>query len=345
MKIEKSGTKTVTQNDVAREAGVTRSIVSYVINGNSDRSVAPETRKKILDAIDKLGYRPNKAAQALQQGDIEFASNRIGVVISDPGIFSRPYYSEILSGIHTAAHENNYHVTFIRFFDELKDPVLFNELIHEEEVGGLILLATDLAIRTDADRKIIDRIHSRLKRVVTIEWEHPGISSVWFDRAETSYKACDYLFRKGYSDIAYIGEMDERITGVQKFLEEHGYDTSSLLIEAAFNLSSGYEAAHRLFTSLRKLPEAVVCGSDEVAIGILRYFNEHHVEVPARVALISIDNIEVSRYTNPPLTTINVQKRLMGARAVEMIVMGKNKDWRDPEIVYLPTTIVERDSC
>ena len=69
----------VTQNDVAREAGVTRSMVSYVINGTEGRSVAPETRQRILEVIDRLGYRPNKAAQALNQGDIAFASKRIGV--------------------------------------------------------------------------------------------------------------------------------------------------------------------------------------------------------------------------------------------------------------------------
>ena len=74
----------VTQNDVAKEAGVTRSMVSYVICGNTDRSVAPETRQRILDAIEKLGYRPNKAAQALQQGDVAFASNKIGIDITPP---------------------------------------------------------------------------------------------------------------------------------------------------------------------------------------------------------------------------------------------------------------------
>lgn len=88
---------TVTQNDVAKEAGVTRSMVSYVISGNSDRSVAPETRQRILDAIEKLGYRPNKAAQALQQGDVAFASNRIGVILCNADVFLRPYYAEIIS--------------------------------------------------------------------------------------------------------------------------------------------------------------------------------------------------------------------------------------------------------
>ena len=88
--------KKVTQNDVAREAGVTRSMVSYVISGSNERSVAAETRKRILEAIDRLGYRPNKAAQALQQGNEGFAKNQIGVVLCSPDVFRRPYYAEII---------------------------------------------------------------------------------------------------------------------------------------------------------------------------------------------------------------------------------------------------------
>ena len=150
--------KKVTQNDVAREAGVTRSMVSYVISGSNERSVAPETRKRILDAIDRLGYRPNKAAQALQQGNEGFAKNQIGVVLCSPDVFRRPYYAEIIEGIHTCAHENKYHVRFIRFFSELKNPVLFNELIHPEEIGGLILVSTDQCIKSPADEKLVKKI-------------------------------------------------------------------------------------------------------------------------------------------------------------------------------------------
>lgn len=345
MNNKKSISKTITQNDVAKEAGVTRSIVSYVINGNNDRSVAPETRKKILEAIERLGYRPNKAAQALQQGDVLFASKRIGVILSDPMLFSKPYYSEILSGIHIAAHEQKHHIAYIRFFNELKDPVLFNQLIHEEEVGSLILLATDLSIKTEEDKKLIERIKERLTKVITVEWEYPGLSSIWFDRTKTAEKATDYLFNKGYNDIAYIGETDDRIAGVKNSLVSHGLNSKTLLVEAAFDLSGGYSAAYRIQSTLKKIPRAIVCGSDEVAIGVLCFLNEHKVSVPNQVALISIDNIEMSRYTNPPLTTLNVQKRLMGAKAVDLIINKADEDWQKIEHIHLPTTIVDRESC
>ncbi len=343
MKSEKTFSRTVTQNDVAKEAGVTRSMVSYVINGNSERSVAPETRKRIIDAIEKLGYRPNKAAQALQQGDIEFASNRIGVVLCNAQVFSRPYYADILSGIHTAAHENNYHVTFIRFFDELKDPVLFNELIHPEEIGGLILVSTDQCIKSKDDEKIIDRIKERLVNVVCIEWKCEGLCSISFDKLLTAQKASDYLFEKGISDIAYIGETDDRISGVQRSLSNHGKNPFDLKTQAAFNVPGGYEAAKK-FLKKNKLPAAFVCGSDEVAFGVMCFLNESKIDIPGDVALISIDNIEMSAYTNPPLTTMNIQKTAMGAKAVEMIVQNKGKSQIEAIDITLPTSIVERKS-
>ncbi|MFA6937076.1 MAG: LacI family DNA-binding transcriptional regulator [Treponema sp.] len=337
--------KTVTQFDVAKEAGVTRSMVSYVLTGSTERSVAPETKQKILDAIDKLGYRPNKAAQALQQGEEALAEKQIGVVLCDANVFLRPYYAEIISGIHIAAHENSYHVRFIRFFEELKNPILFNELIHPEEIGGLILVSTDQCIKTDDDKKIIERIKERIQKIVCVEWKCDGLSSVHFDRQETAKKATEHLFKKGYEDIAYIGEVDDRILGVKQALSEHKKNTEKLYVGEAFNMPGGYSAIKKLNKSGKKLPRAIVCGSDEVAIGVMCYLNEEKISIPNDVALISIDNIEVSGYTNPPLTTMNVQKTAMGSRAVEMIVNGSAGQGKDAITISLPTNIVERKSC
>lgn len=337
--------KTVTQFDVAREAGVTRSMVSYVLTGSTERSVAPETKKKILDAIDKLGYRPNKAAQALQQGEEALAQKQIGVVLCDANVFLRPYYAEIIAGIHTAAHENGYRVQFIRFFEELKNPILFNELIHAEEIGGLILVSTDQCIKTDGDKKIIDRIKERIDKIVCVEWQYDGLSSVLFNRQDTARKATEYLLQKDYKDIAYIGESDDRVLGFQQAFMERGKPIDKLYIDAAYNMPGGYSVIKRLHKSGKKLPRAIVCGSDEVAIGIMCYLNEQKISIPEKVALISIDNIEMFAYTNPPLTTMNVQKTAMGSRAVEMIVKGTAGQGDDALSVSLVTNIVERSSC
>lgn len=337
----------VTQNDVAKAAGVTRSMVSYVISGSNERSVAPETRKRILEAIDRLGYRPNKAAQALQQGNEGLAKKQIGLVLCSADVFRRPYYAEIIEGIHIAAHENNHHVRFIRFFAELKDPVLFNELIHPEEIGALILVSTDQCIKSSADEKLIKRISSRIDKVVCVEWKKDGLSSVLFDRQDAGHKAASYLFHKNYTDIAYIGEEDERIIGVRQAFLENNTDASSLVTVPAFNMASGYSAIKEMKSTKNggRLPRALVCGSDEVAEGVLCYLNEQGISIPNQVALISIDNLESSGYTTPPLTTINVQKSAMGRRAVEMIVNGTACQGDQAVSINLPTNIVERSSC
>lgn len=339
----------ITQNDVAKRAGVTRSMVSYVLNG-SDRSVAPETREKILEAIDVLGYRPNKFAQGLLQGAETLAEKQIGIVMCTANMFLRPYYSEIIAGIHTAAHENNYRVQFIRFFDELKNPILFNELIHREEIGGLILLSVDQCIKTEEDKSIIKRIAERIPQIVCVEWQTKGLCSVHFNREDAAFQATAYLLSHDYRSIAYIGESDERISGFRRaFIEKGITEISGLVVDVANDMPSGRDAMEKMIASaggdMSKLSRAVCAGSDEVAIGILNCLNAHKIAVPEQVALISIDNIEVAAYTNPPLTTINVQKRAMGTRAVELIVNHSAGKGDDAITVSLPNDIIVRSSC
>ncbi|MCR5762514.1 MAG: LacI family transcriptional regulator [Treponema sp.] len=335
--------KTVTQYDVAKAAGVTRSMVSYVISGNTERSVAPETRKKILEAIELLGYRPNKVAQALQQGDKSLASRRIGIIIHAPDVFRRPYYAEIIEGIHTCAHKNNFEIAFIRFFYEFENPVLFNKLIHEDEIGGLILIALEKDVQ-GSENKIIHKMKERIKKIVCVEWKFPGLTSVFFDRKAAGKKDAEYLIECGYADISYIGADDERIDGVKEALKEHDLNNVDIVIGIAFDINSGY-AAIKEICNQKKLSRAIVCGSDEVAMGVLCYLNECGIAVPEKVAVISIDNIDMSGYTTPPLTTLNIQKTEMGTKAVELIASDNAYQDENAVEVTFPTVIVERKSC
>jgi len=336
--------KKITQNDVARHAGVTRSMVSYVING-SGRSVAPVTRQKILDAISELEYRPNKFAQALSMGGKGvLADQNIGIVLSGAEMFLRPYYSEILAGIHKAAYEKGLHIRFIRFFDELKDPVLFTQLIHSEEICGLLLLALDQCMKTQEDTQLIERIQAQIDQIVCVDCQLTDLSSVSFDRQAAALQAVRYLFEQGFSDIAYIGEPDQRVTGFKQAFLEKGENISGLYIDFASDMAAGLKAIQKLRKSRGGLPRAICAGSDEVAVGILFYLNEQKIAVPEETALISIDNIEIAEYTNPQLTSINVQKRAMGSRAVEMIVNRAAGRGENALTLLLPTNLIRRKS-
>jgi len=116
----------VTQKDVARRAGVSTSVVSYVIN-NGPRSISPATRRRVLQAIEELGYRPNKHAQLLLRSRLgaEQATREFGIIVGGKrSIFTRPFYGDILAGIYQEAHRLHMRVRFLQFLGDLRPPAL-----------------------------------------------------------------------------------------------------------------------------------------------------------------------------------------------------------------------------
>ena len=341
-------TRRITQDDVARRAGVTRSVVSYVLNGNS-RAVAAETRDRVLAAITELEYRPNQAAQTLGLGrESPRALRQIGLVLPSVEVFLRPYYTEILAGVHLQAHENSYHVRFIRFFDELHDPIVFNSLITDEAVEGLVLIALDQTLATAEDLSLLTQIEDRIGNIVCVEWQREGLPSVFFDRQEAAAKATGHLLSLGHRQVGYIGESDQRVLGFRQAIQAAGLpQPASTFVEPGADMRSGFEATRRLLGAHPEVT-AVTAGSDEVAIGILRYLAQQGIAVPDRIAVASIDNLAMAEFASPPLTTVNVQKAAMGRRAVQMIIdrSRRSPGWTSegPFTMLLPTNLVIRES-
>ena len=341
--IEPSQKKQVTQADVARLARVSRSIVSYVIN-NGPRSVSEETRTRVLNAIQELEYRPNKHAQMLMQEKWDsVAADQLGVIISSVNLFKRPYYGEILAGIHEEAHRRNYHIRFIQLFEALRNPALLNQIVHKQEVSGLIFLALDQVLQSEADDQLFQKIGERIDRAVCLEWHHESLPAVNFDRHRAALEATNHLLKLGHRSLAYIGPNDQRVRGFRTSLTD--FDLIPTFIAEANDAHSGFEQATAHFGS-RPGSEpgvtAVVAGTDEVAFGILKSFHQRGLAVPKRVALVSIDNIDLSEYASPSLTTVNVPKRELGQQAVRMLVEPQASS---PVLVTLPTRLVVRESC
>lgn len=329
--------KQVTQSDVARAAFVSRSVVSYVIN-NGPRSVSEETRQRVLEAIKTLNYRPNTHAQRLtreQWGSV--AHKQIGIVMSSGSLFERPYYGAILSSIQETAHAHHHHIRFIRVFESFKNPVLLNQLVHKNEISGLLLLSLNQALENKSDFRLLEHILGRVDNIVCIDWEYEGLPSVNFDRYDAAYKAARHLLELGHKAIAYIGPGDTRIDGFRAALGESGLEAKG--IGPANTPQLGYEQ-----TAVRCLSKlsALVVGSDEVAFGVLKYCQERAIAVPNDLALVSIDNITLSAFASPSLTTIAVPQKAIGERAIQMLI-GPNKN--APESIMLPTELIIRESC
>src|SRR5258708_32614415 len=268
--------KIITQDDVARLAGVTRSIVSYVIN-DGPRNVSAPTRDRVLAAIKELGYRPNKHAQILSSADDNAAGNYIGIILASNRMFKRPYYGSILASIHEHAHNLGWHIRFIRVYDDFCDPALFDELIHSNEIRGVVLIGLDQVPDPACDTSMLTEIVRRVARVVCVDWELPGVPSVVFDRQNAAFQATSHLLDSGRTHIAYIGPDDKRIPGYQQALCATGISPIQTYISD--ESASAYEQCSQLIQS--GLPIDAICtGTDEVGIGVLNCLYQHGISVP-----------------------------------------------------------------
>lgn len=331
--------KIITQEDVARKAGVTRSIVSYVIN-NGPRKVSEETRQRVLAAIKELEYRPNRHAQMLSSADDTIAEKYIGIILAGNHMFKRPYYGSILASIHDHAHKRDRHIRFIRVFDDFNNPSLFNELIHPNEISAAILLGLDQVAQTPNNNALIQAIIDRVEHVVCVEWEWPGIPAIRFDLQHAAFQATKHLLESGNHKAVYIGPEDKRMVGFQQALSEYQIGLDVQRLYSASEMQAGYLACKQLLLAYR--PNAILAGTDEVAIGILKHLHESHLEVPGDIVIASIDNVDLSRFTIPSLTTIDIPRDQIGFHAIDILV--NHRKGAAAFTVTVPTQLVIRDS-
>ncbi|MBX3081614.1 MAG: LacI family DNA-binding transcriptional regulator [Anaerolineae bacterium] len=339
---DKHPQRLVTQEDVARRAGVSRSIVSYVIN-NGPRSVSEETQARVLEAIRELGYRPNKHAQLLSATDNSIAHKYIGIVIAGDYMFKRPYYGSILASIHEHAHVKDYHIRFIRVFDDFSNPALFNELIHPDEINGAILLGLDQVIRTAEDRTLVEQIVQRVENVVTVEWEWDGVPSVQFDRQDAGYQITKHLADVGKRRIAYIGPEDDRLLGYRQALWERKITPDDRLAMFAVDTPSGYDICEKLLTGNAGI-DGICIGTDEVAIGVLKSLYQRGLHVPRDVAVASIDNLNFAEFLIPSLTSIDVPRYELGNHVIDALIGDRTEKNLSAFSIMIRTQLIVRES-
>jgi DNA-binding LacI/PurR family transcriptional regulator len=343
----------VTQKDVARLAGVTPSSVSYVIN-NGPRSVSEETKQRVLKAIEELGYRPNEYAQKLmrQHWGSETPPRQFGIVLAGPrALIARPYYSALIVGMLDEAISHNYALRFIHLYDELRNPLLFNELIHRESVAGVVLM--HILAPVHRDRELLEEVVRRIGNVICLDFSWPGLPSITFDKLQAGSMVADYLIKLGHTRIGYLGDPDTRFDGFLQSFRRHGLhfdpalapgDPAKVDGQALNAPESGLRGALQLLR-LPQPPTAIFAASDEVAIGALRAARECGVQVPQELSVVGLDDIELASYASPPLTTIHVPKVEMAELAMRTLIDRVDRPSNMSINMVLPTQLIERGSC
>lgn len=306
-----------TQREVARLAGVSQAVVSYVLNDVQTASIAPETRQRVREAIATLGYVPNNAARSLRSRK----TMTVAAIIPD---ITNPYYPEFIRGIQDACRSVGY------------DVLAFNT----DGVRDIECSSLEAARRSRADGVILtpffvtlDDLMPLLKEGTPIamlgETQPAGdlpLDTISISGEDAAATVVNYLLDRGHTRIGMISGLaatatrESRVRGYRRALAEHHIRLDEVLIRGGdFTEHGGYEAMQEL-ANLDPRPTAVFAANDLMAMGALIACRELGIRVPHDIALAGFDDIPAAKLVTPPLTTLNQHAHATGQQAAELLL-------------------------
>lgn len=323
----------VTRRDVARLAGTSEAVVSYVLN-DGPRNVAPATRARVIEAIAALGYRPNAVARSLRTK----RTMTIGLVVPDN---ANPFFAELAREIEDVAFTRGYTLLLGNAMDDDEREATYVRTLLDRQVDGLILIPSH---GPGSWRAVIEE--SAVPCLI-LDREVAGVpaASILVDNVGGAHEATRHLIEHGRRRIGCVAGPDginptrDRVTGWRSAMVEAGLEPAPVAHEP-FGRRQAYHAGVRLLSSDNR-PDALFVTSDEQAFGVLRAAAELGLRVPDDLAICSFDGIAASAYTVPALTTMRQPLEELGAAAVTQLL-------NDPEShrrIVLPSRLIRRGSC
>ncbi|RKD68748.1 LacI family transcriptional regulator [Sinobaca qinghaiensis] len=324
--------------DVAREAGVSMATVSRVVNGNPN--VKPATRKKVLDAIERLGYRPNAVARGLASKK----TTTVGVIIPD---IANIFFAELARGIEDIATMYKYNIILCNS-DQNKDKEisLINTLL-EKQVDGILFMGGEIT-----EEHVTQFKRSPVPVVLAATVDQDGeLPSVNIDYQQASFDAVTELIEAGHSRVGMVsGSLEDPVNGFQKFsgykkaFTEKNLDfDDSLVAIGDYTYDSGIQAADTLM-KVSNPPSAIFAGTDEMALGVIHGLQDQGKKVPEEVEVIGFDNTRLATMVRPTLTTVVQPMYDIGAVSMRLLTKYMNKEEVDEKVVVLPHRLEYRNS-
>ncbi|HLR79045.1 MAG TPA: catabolite control protein A [Bacillota bacterium] len=327
----------VTIYDVAREANVSMATVSRVVNGNPN--VKPATRKKVLVAIERLGYRPNAVARGLASKK----TTTVGAIIPD---ISSIFFAELARGIEDIATMYKYNIILSNSDrNEEKELQLINTML-EKQVDGIVFMGGNI---TEEHTEQFSSAPVPIVLAATYDGTEQ-MPSVNIDYEKAAYEATQYLVQQGNERIGFVSATKEIIinelkySGYKRALTDASISFAEELVAYGdYTYDSGLKAAQQLLT-LEETPSAIFVASDEMALGVIHGAQDLGFTVPEDVEIIGFDNTRLATMVRPTLTTIVQPMYDIGAVAMRLLTKLMNKEEVEEQNVILPHRIIERSS-
>jgi LacI family transcriptional regulator, galactose operon repressor len=328
-----------TLKDVAAIASVDPSLVSRVVNGDERVRMTPETRARILDAIEQVGYRKNLNARGLRTG----STGLIACVVPD---LATPSYTLTIEGAQERAREAGYELLIVTASQHEGDVAEFRRLLDEQRVDGLLVGSgvlgdreTALQTRGAAPIVVFNRLVERAEYGVVVDDEQASRVAAWY-LARHGHKRCAMLVAPNALETT-----KRRYRGFSAGLKERGCQAPRVVNAQGWSPMAGREASKELF-SLRPQPSAVYSASGLLHFGLLSAASAQGITVPDDLSVIALNDSELNEFTSPPVTAVRLPLEQQGAAAVDLLIQrieGKAKP--AVKVIRKPAPkVIERDS-
>jgi LacI family transcriptional regulator len=328
---------TATMKEIAAKAHVSIATVSRALN--NDPSVTDETRTHILKIVDKLDYRPNVLARNFAQKK----SNLIGLILPE---ISDEYFTEVIKGVDEIAFSQNLYtvVASSHKYKSLEDEIV--TFIKSGLLSGLILLVSFL---DDGLASILSKSHLPVV-IINSNNKIKKFDRIAIDDYYGSFSMATYLIKKKHYDfISHItGPLDNDDAGLRRngFVDAcKRYGVKYVIEKGDFSREAGFNACKKLL-NLKSRPQVIFAANDMMAIGCYDYLKQIKLQIPKDIGVVGFDDVFVSQYLNPPLTSVHVNIEEVGKKAAELLLkkIQSNNDVRS-SVINIPTELVIRESC
>lgn len=335
----------MTLKEIAREAGVSISTVSRVINQSNSNAASKEVQDHIWEIVRRTGYTPNSSARNLKTGTgglISEPSHSIACLFArTPDAITDPFFSQLARNIEKEAFKQNYILKYSFTSIDIRHPSTFH-LIANNQVDGVAILGR-------CDKQMLSFLKKYFNHVI-----YSGLNSlnakydqILCEGVKASEAAVEYLIKLGHREIAYVGETkdEERYTGYISTLQKHNIPVQNEYISnVILSSEGGYSGTKALLERTRDMT-AVFCPNDLTAIGAMRALQEAGLKIPQDISVISIDDIDMAQYLSPMLTTIHVPLDEMGKTTAKILIDRIQGGHHLPMKISLPFYLAVRESC
>lgn len=333
--------KKLTQNDVAKTAGVSRATVSYVLNkgGGNRVPISEETKSRVLKAVKDLGYEVDTRAQMLRSGK----TKTVGILIPD---MHNPHYWQYLSGVEKAAHQNGYTVLIYHSALNQEEERIGFRALAGKRVDGLIILS---AFTRFPDSELRELAESRLPII-----DFSPLDSVFdclnCNYRESSFELMKHLFDLGHKKIAFVYGVPEfnigldRLEPYKESLQAAGIDVDdSLIVTCGTSIEDAYKATIKLLEAPSR-PTAIIAINDYLALGVMRAVADKGLSIPHDISVASFDDVPLAQYTVPRLTTVHRDTEEAGQVAFQMLLERMNNPDMPRQEKSFSTRLIVRES-